>query len=122
MDLFPLLAILGALWGGAIIIATKRYIRELEQDKLLDEARYENLGISNPTDAAQKSLLNLWRKGEDDGHLSREESKEVVGLCEKKVNKRGITNQHFPYSNLALRILRPPEDSQTEARTTCSWG
>jgi len=79
--------------GGAIIIATKRYIRELEQDKLLDEARYENLGTSDPTDAAQKSLLNLWRKGEDDGHVSREESKEVVGLCEKKVNKRGITNQ-----------------------------
>ena len=56
---------------------------------MLDSSRYINLGSSDPSGAAQSKLLNLWRKGEDEGLVSRDVCKEVVGLTEKKIDDKG---------------------------------
>ena len=109
--------------GGALIISHKSYIRDLEQAKLLDTKRYVDLGTSDPTETAYKKLLNLWRLGENTDLVSRNESKEVVGLCERKTDpKTGrITNQRpstlslykpgtpYFYGLLKIHKLKPEE-------------
>ena len=109
--------------GGALIIAHRSYIRDLEWDKLLDTERYINLGTANPTDPAQDKLLDLWRLGEDTDLVSRHECKQVVGLCERKVDpKTNILKQQRPttlpsykpgtpyfYGLLKIHKLRPEQ-------------
>ena len=103
--------------GGALCIVPKSYIQLLEQDKLDDSNRYENLGSVDPTPAAQEKMYELWRDGEDQHHISREESHAVVGLCEKKNNKpqRPSTSTIFKpktpyfYGLLKIHKLRPEE-------------
>ena len=73
--------------GGALCIVPQSFIKQLESDKLSDTASFENLGPNEPITNAQTNLLDLWRKGEDASFVTRVESKEVVGLCEKKDGK-----------------------------------
>ena len=74
--------------GGAVCIVPNSYMQSLEERKLLDKTKYVNLGEKDPTKDAHQSLLSLWRKGEDSNFVSRDEAYEVVGLCEKKDDKK----------------------------------
>ena len=103
--------------GGALCIVPKSYMKRLEEEKLNDTNRYEVLGEEDPTEKAQKKLYDLWRKGEDEEHVNREECKEVVGLCEKKGSnkQRPSTSSTFkpgtPYFYGLLKVHKfKPED------------
>ena len=82
--------------GGALIIASKAYVRDLEQSKLSNSSRYINLGTRDPSTDAQTKLLNLWRIGEDSCLVNREVCKDVVGLTEKKLGKRSPIARQEP--------------------------
>jgi hypothetical protein len=74
--------------GGALCIVPKSFIKALEEKKLNDPVRYENIGESDPTPKAHEKLLNFWRFGENNSYVSRDECYDVVGLCEKKNGKQ----------------------------------
>ena len=65
-------------------------MKDLEDQKLYDESRYENLGEKDPTPPVVTELLDIWREGEDKNYVSRDVCYEVVGLCEKKNGKSSV--------------------------------
>ena len=111
------LRVVSADKGGALCIIPKSVMVEFEQHKLNNKDHYENLGIEDPTKLSQDCLLNIWREGENNNFVTRDEAYEVVGLCESKNNKpqRVSTSSSFKaqtpyfYGLLKIHKLDPVE-------------
>ena len=78
--------------GGAILIVYPELLTKKVKEKVNNPTLYEKLA-SDPTFELHKELFNLWVKGKKDGHITPEDAKEIMGVCDNlKKDGSGPTN------------------------------
>ena len=91
--------------GGALCIIERSFMKELELQKLDDTSQFICLGEKDLVPDVFNSMLDLWRSGESQGYVSREESYNVVGLCETgRPSTLSIFKPGLPYYYGLLKI------------------